>query len=170
MINRITIGAKASSVLYKERACSMIFFSSLHQLSISLPQSSCSSPSSSLYPSSRSPLLLSLIRYDAVSKLSPILFFLHPFSGNRPCLRSAAFWKSSSASKWLRYPVLHGDLHCFRDLGLTPGPTGGCTGITTANGGCYGDFSVLNQDGGGWDNTVTSVRSVFLTNSHEAVC
>ncbi|KAF9523717.1 hypothetical protein CPB83DRAFT_886725 [Crepidotus variabilis] len=48
------------------------------------------------------------------------------------------------------------EIDICKDLGLKPGPTGGCTGITTANGGCYGDFALLNQDGGGWDNTVTS--------------
>ncbi|KAF7328219.1 hypothetical protein MVEN_02561700 [Mycena venus] len=43
-----------------------------------------------------------------------------------------------------------------KDLNLAPGPTGGCTSITTSNGGCFGDFATLTQDGGNWDNQVTS--------------
>jgi hypothetical protein len=39
---------------------------------------------------------------------------------------------------------------------------GPCTLVTTADGGCYGDFSLLTQDGGGWDNTVTSVSSLTV--------
>jgi len=58
--------------------------------------------------------------------------------------------------------------HCARDLNLSPGPTG-CISITTANGGCYGDFSLLNQDGGNWDNTVTSVR-FFKSKGHQTFC
>ncbi|KAJ7289172.1 hypothetical protein C8J57DRAFT_1213538 [Mycena rebaudengoi] len=41
-----------------------------------------------------------------------------------------------------------------KDLDLRPGPTGGCTSITTANGGCYADFSQLNQRG--WELAISA--------------
>jgi len=40
-------------------------------------------------------------------QIPPIFVLLHRFSKNRSCSKSATFWKSSFASKWLWRPISH---------------------------------------------------------------
>ncbi|KAL0952459.1 hypothetical protein HGRIS_006727 [Hohenbuehelia grisea] len=57
-----------------------------------------------------------------------------------------------------------------KDLNLQPGSTGGCTSVTTANGGCYADLRLLSQDGGNWNDKVTSAAVASEVNDRSFSC